>query len=194
MEEDWFIDVALILKFMRDRFPGFQGITVPELATAIEDMEPLYLDRFGRLKRASEEQKSLLLEELADYFDESIAIGPWYSAEAVAALELLTDSGDTARYEATMADLLARQQEEHPVPPPESSRSIGWMCETLPSILGAIKPPAAMTMTPQRRKELIEKRVDEGYAAGISKEEIYKTIAAEQNVKPGTIKDIYLRK
>jgi len=201
MEQDWFIDVATILRFMREGFFEFKGVTVPDLATAIEEMEPLYLDRFGRLKKASDEQKSLLLEELAEYFKAIPArtgpwykLGPWYRGEVVAAQELLMDSGNTERYEATMAELWARQQKEHPAPPPESGGRIGWMSESLPSILGAIKTPTSMAITPQMRKALIEKRVNEGHAAGIAKEEIYKTIAAEQNVKPGTIKDIYLRK
>lgn len=93
MEQDWFIDVATILRFMRDGHFEFKGVTVSDLATAIETMEPLYLDRFDRLKKASDEQKSLLLEDLAAYFKEIQSTFPWYQQEAIAALELSMTGG-----------------------------------------------------------------------------------------------------
>jgi hypothetical protein len=166
---------------------GFTDFSIPDLATAIEEAEPLCVDRFNRLRKADQEQKSAFLESLAAYY-ESINV---LAAGDVEEIRRAAASSDQDEFRKAVASQMDKQKKESVLP--SGCGKIGWMFAALPNVRVQAKAATTVADSPEAREAMIKSTVNEMYANGISKEEAYKILAKQQNVQPGTIKKIYLR-
>lgn len=184
---NFFAPIALILGWMKRGEFEFGEFTIPDLATAIEITDVLHIDRFGRLKQASDDIKNAFLDRLADYFEASNVL-----KSVPEELRFLADSGNWQAVQEKTSELIVTQFAKEPLP--SGSGSIGWMYESLPLVRKMAKEATIIAETPADRRERIRSTVDEMKAHGKTKTKAFEEVAKMESVTVHRIKQIYYEK
>lgn len=184
---DYFAPISLILGWMERGEFGFKEFTIPDLATAIEIADVLHVDRFGRLKKAPDEVKSVFLDRLADYFEASNVLKTMPED-----LRLIAERGDFEAFREKTDALIAEQFSREAMP--IGSSSIGWMYESLPLVRKMAKEATIIAETPADRRGRIRSTVDEMKAHGKTKTKAFEEVAKMESVTEHRIKQIYYEK
>ena len=186
-KQDWFVPIGLILGWMNRGEFGFENFSIPNLATAIEISEPLHIDRFDRLRKATPDAIASLLDGLEEYY-----ISVSYLGKIPDDLRLaLAENWDGAR---EMGEKLLAEKKAQTASPP-GSHKFGWMYSTLPALIEQAKAATdfAPLNSPDARRAMIKARVDAANKRGIAKTKTFGDIAKEQNISLDRVKEIYYK-